>query len=192
MYEEFIGLTKEEAKIYNRTASSLTWNMRTHIADMLKGNTVLDVGCGNGIDSGKYKPANYTGVDISEPLISAAREYNPNYRYYISDASHLPFPDKFVDFAFAIGVFENLPSLDTARAILSEMMRVSRKGVVIGWYCEPTNEVTRIDKVIGHFGKECNFPKYNSSDFTRDILDKSMVYIEPFGGTYSVWKISKT
>lgn len=193
MFEEFTGLTPEEAKTYNRTESSLNWTMRSQIADLLQDGFILEVGCGNGIDSQKYYPEFYVGMDISPALIEAAKVYNPKHKFIVGNAAMMPFLDGTFDWAFCIGVFENLPSLEICRQVLREMLRVSKQGIVIGWYKAPhLLEPTEIKKVIGHFNKECSFPHLNENDFISGIFDIKQCnkwIWSPKG--YEIWRIKK-
>ena len=95
-------------------------------------NTLLDVCCGTGravkaaIDNG-YQA---TGVDISDELLSIGKKELgiPEKTLVQADATRLPFPDESFDIACILGALHHTAM---PRLIISEMIRVSRVGLVI-------------------------------------------------------------
>lgn len=91
------------------------------------GTKCLDVGCGSG---NSYAPglvargAEWTGVDVSENAVAAARASGLDARV-IEDAAELPFPDESFDLVVCIEVLEHLFSPDRAAA---EIWRVLKPG----------------------------------------------------------------
>jgi SAM-dependent methyltransferase len=91
--------------------------------------SLVDVGCGAGGFSAiwrSYSPAlRYTGVDISEGLVEAARSRHPEHEFLRADcAEGLPLVDGYADVAVALGWLHW--ERRYARA-LSELWRVSRR-----------------------------------------------------------------
>lgn len=102
-------------------------------ADLPVGATVLDLGCGAGMDSivaaRRVGPAGRViGVDFSEAMLARARAAKelanlPQLDFQQGDAEHLPLPSEAVDVALVNGIFNLNPK---RREILSELVRVLR------------------------------------------------------------------
>ena len=68
------------------------------------GNAVLDVGCGTGTILewiGKSKMIHGYGLDVSESMITVAREKNPDYSFVTGDSALLPYADESMDVIMA-------------------------------------------------------------------------------------------
>lgn len=104
-------------------------------ADIPVGATVLDLGCGAGLDSliaaqRVGSKGRVIGVDFSEAMLARARKAveevgidNVEYRH--ADAEKLPIEDGLTDVALVNGIFNLNPKRD---AIFRELVRVVRKG----------------------------------------------------------------
>jgi SAM-dependent methyltransferase len=71
-------------------------------------DSVLDVGCGAGGFADAWRACrtsiSYTGVDVSDPLIAAARRARPEYEFLQADcADGVPLPDAYADVVAAMG-----------------------------------------------------------------------------------------
>lgn len=85
-------------------------------------NTILDVGCGDGILPRKFIGyCGYTGVDLSETMIRRAKHKC----FRVADATHLPFEDNSFDAVVSIDALEHMSD---PLAALREMRRVMRTG----------------------------------------------------------------
>ena len=105
------------------------------IAPILAGETVLDIGCGTGMDlllaarrAGSTGRA--IGIDMTEAMrdrarASAAAAGLQNVEVHRADATALPFPDASVDVVISNGVLNLVPEKDKAFA---EIRRVLRPG----------------------------------------------------------------
>lgn len=75
-----------------------------------KGSSILDIGCGDGYGTQKLHKAGYnaTGVDLSEEMISLAREQAENkpVSFFQADINDLPFEGKSFDGIMCINVLE--------------------------------------------------------------------------------------
>lgn len=100
-----------------------------------KGATVLDLGCGAGLDSlivaRQVGPSGKViGIDFSEPMLTrayqAAREAGcDNVAFHQAEAEHLFLQDNSIDVALVNGIF----NLNLARELIfSELARVIRPG----------------------------------------------------------------
>jgi arsenite methyltransferase len=104
-------------------------------ADLPSGATVLDLGCGGGLDSliaaRRVGPmGRVLGVDFSHVMLARARDAAreagvSNLELYLADAEELPVEDHSVDVALVNGIF----NLNPARAtIFRELARVVKTG----------------------------------------------------------------
>jgi len=131
-------------------------------ARIRRGDSVLDVGCGFGLESLRLAPlvvpgGKVTGIDKSTAFVEEARvraaQANADIDFQVGDAEALPFKDNTFDVARAERVLVYLP--DPQRA-LREMRRVTRKD----------GTVTAIEPDLGT--EAINFP---DRQLARRILD---------------------
>ena len=91
---------------------------------------VLEVGAGVGRWAASFDPAKtrFTGVDISEGMVEAARRNFPWCRFdLLGEEPVLPYGDESFDLSFSVTVMHHNPT-PTKRALISEMWRVTRPG----------------------------------------------------------------
>ena len=92
-------------------------------------DSVLDVGCAAGGFAHIWRhwspDVDYTGVDVSEPLVEEARRLHPDCEFAVADcAEGLPFADARFDVVQALGWLHWEPRFDAA---LAEMWRVTAR-----------------------------------------------------------------
>jgi len=102
-------------------------------ADLPAGATVLDLGCGAGMDSiiaaRRVGPSGrIIGIDFSEAMLARARAAKevvdlPHLQFQQGDAECLPLADKSIDVAMVNGIFNLNPK---RKEIFSELARVLR------------------------------------------------------------------
>lgn len=143
--------------------------------------TVLDVGCAAGgfLDIWRsYNPRiAYTGVDVSEQLIEAARQLHPDARFLVGDcAAGLPLPDAAADVVAAIGWLHWEPRY--ARA-LRELWRLTRHALFFD-----VRLVGAGDDILGtqHIpGSATPYVAVAWQRFARQLLDLSPGAIRAYG-----------
>lgn len=125
---------------------------------------ILDIGCAKGrfVKRVVEKGAVVTGIDLSEQLISEARENVPHARFIVGSATDLPFKDEEFDCVYSIETFEHIP--DTEKGI-SEACRVLKK----------RGKIIVIDKHI--LGLNSNFLVPNF--IRKPILEKRNKWMYP-------------
>ena len=129
-----IGLTPEAARAYESNflpAIFSQWPpIMAEIADAAIGKDVLDVGCGTGVFTREAlnivgAAGSVTGADLSESMLSVAREICPKARFERCNVMDLPFADASFDAVVASFILMFVP--EPARGV-SEMIRVLRPG----------------------------------------------------------------
>jgi len=89
------------------------------------GETILDLGCGNGrlFQLFKHENVKYFGIDFSEKIIQQAREKYGDH-FQLGDMFSLPFSANYFDTIWSIAVFHHIPSRELRLKALREMKRV--------------------------------------------------------------------
>ncbi len=136
-FAESIGYPKELLdSIPSFTVDAFTGVSNVSIfADIPAGSTVLDLGCGAGLDTliaAKRVGAKgrVIGVDFSRSMIMRARqalaesEFN-NVEFYVAEAEKLPIEDSIIDIILVNGIFNLNPKRDE---VFHELARVVRQG----------------------------------------------------------------
>jgi SAM-dependent methyltransferase len=99
--------------------------------DGYRGRTVLEVGCGAGVDLARFAKggAQVTGVDLAASAIALARanfeQQGLQGRFEVADGEHLPFPDNSFDLVFAHGVVQYTAN---PQRLVAECHRVLKPG----------------------------------------------------------------
>ena len=118
------------------------------IIEEVNPKSVLDVGCGMGLDYEMYKSnksiIEYHGVDVCEGFIKSNKENHPEADFRVARAQELPFENNEFDLVTCRGVLEHL---DEPYKAISEIARVSKHDVVLIWFLIPgKKEKITLDK----------------------------------------------
>lgn len=123
------------ADAYDRFMGRYSVQLSAQLADFAevrRGQTVLDVGCGPGALTAelvrRLGPESVAAVDPSEPFVAAARVRHPGVDIVQASAEQLPFPDDAFDAALAQLVVH---FMSDPVAGLTEMARVTRRDGVV-------------------------------------------------------------
>lgn len=145
---------------YNAIAEKFS-GTRSYVSDdiislkkyIVRGDSVLDLGCGNGrltevTDGAK---ARYTGADISEKLIAIAKKKYPDHKFIVlSGDSTLPFNDGQFTKVLCLAVLHHIPSKDERLKFLSEVKRVLKPcglAVITVWHLRSKPDIRRQIKI---------------------------------------------
>src|SRR5215208_2178970 len=99
--------------------------------DGYRGRTVLEVGCGAGVDLARFAKggAQVTGVDLAASAIELARanfeQQGLQGRFEVGDGERLPFPDNSFDLVYAHGVVQYTAN---PQRLVNECRRVLKPG----------------------------------------------------------------
>lgn len=113
------------------------------------GRSILDVGSGGGIQylafqEFSHKPIYYVGVDIHPGMVAYARKTFPNVGFYEGDARALSYHDNQFEVVVIRHVVEHHPP-GCAESVLSEAVRVARRGVVVLFFKPPSQLRTGVN-----------------------------------------------
>lgn len=110
------------------------WDKRDNITlDYITGNTIVDVGCGEGITLGKiierFPDKDVRGLDSNPKNISICKSYN--LPVIQGNVNELPFDDKSVDTCVFMEVIEHLEHPDKALKELSRVLRPNGRLIIV-------------------------------------------------------------
>lgn len=165
MNSQLVAQTRD---VYNAIAKQFS-DTREYLWDDLKllskyvinGDSVLDVGCGNGRLLQLFNDTHitYTGLDQSEGLISVAKKKFPDASFVVGNMTELPFPDESFDAVYCIAAFHHLPNDELRIKTLQEMKRVLKSGgviVMMNWNLEATFAKNKIEEGKWKYGEDRN------------------------------------
>ena len=102
----------------------------TNLARSLHCTSVLEIGCGTGIDLRKFDDSfEIHGVDLNEHALEIARKSIPKAKFYKESITKLPFEDSSVDFVFTHKLLNYLDD-ETVDNGVSEMFRVAKRYIL--------------------------------------------------------------
>jgi SAM-dependent methyltransferase len=152
------------------------------LKDAISGsNTLLDFGCGTGRFARRINRSGmgYTGVDLSEGMIKAAKKHNPDFEenFYQIDGITLPFADNTFDVCITTYVLQHFLKTECTR-VFSEISRVvTPDGIFVSIeqasLCgkssdtvdQSASEADYIDK-LSFFGNDISLNRIRNSSFT--------------------------
>ena len=102
----------------------------TDLARSLHCSSVLEIGCGTGVDLRKFDDSfEIHGVDLNDHALELAKKNIPNGKFYKEDIVKLPFEDSSIDFVFTHKLLNYLDDGTLDKGI-SEMFRVAKRYIV--------------------------------------------------------------
>lgn len=138
-------IISQTRKVYNTIAPEFSgsrtgvWNdMKYMMRYAEDGDTVLDLGCGNGrlYQLLRKKQVGYIGVDQADQLIAYAKKQYPGQRFLVAEMQKTNLQDNVADVIFNVAAFHHLPSERTRIDALLEMKRLTKPGgliVLLNW-----------------------------------------------------------
>jgi len=157
---ELLDLNRDN---YNKIAEDFSAT-RAYIWDDIKvlldyvgeGDSVLDVGCGNGrlVEGLKEKNVKYLGIDFSEKLIAEARKKYPHHEFAVVDLAEFHSDQAKYDVVFCLSVLNHFPKDFQEKIILNIKSALKPGGCLLMinwnlWNIKSKKSVWRLPK----FGK---------------------------------------
>lgn len=144
---------KKLKNIYSKIAKSYAEesNVSEHIDEFLslltKGETILDAGCGSGIDANymSCKGFHVIGVDFSKEMIKIAKSTYPTIEFRLGDFNNLDFANSTFDGITLLYSVIHLPKKDI-KSILEKFYKIlKKKGIIYLALQSGKSEETYID-----------------------------------------------
>jgi len=126
------------------------WEIARKIISFDKDDVVLDIGCGTGIITKEIAKLvrKVVAIDISKEMIKNAPKAK-SIKYFVADATKLPFPDKSFDKIISFTVLQDIKDKDSA---LSEMKRVC-KGKILLTVQKRNKKIDEIKKLVSKYSR---------------------------------------
>jgi len=100
------------------------------LAVSLRCTSVLEIGCGTGIDLRLFPDTlDIHGIDLNDLALNMAKKENPSQNFKKSPITNLPFDDSSIDFIFTHKFLNCVNDEDLNKGV-SEIYRVARKYIV--------------------------------------------------------------
>lgn len=136
-------LRQQTIDTYNKSANELAEYFRgigsrtkdidlaIELAGSPKNPKILEIGCGDGRDAKEIvkRTSRYVGFDISEELIKLARQYVPNGKFEVADATAYKYPGN-LDIVFAFASLLHLDK-DEVRDVLQKIRQALKPGGIL-------------------------------------------------------------
>lgn len=138
-------------KKYRKFRYSLLWHIPALVPfQEVKGKNVLEIGCGNGADGVMFaiNGADYTGVDLTQTAVDAAREHfellGLKGTFQIENAEQLSFDDNTFDMIYSYGVLHHTYSPAKAVMEVYRVLKPDGKAVIMLYHKNSFNYYIRI------------------------------------------------
>lgn len=146
--------------------------------------SVLDYGCGPGIDAERYRPDQYTGIDASAPLVEEARRRHPAHQFECRHGRPLlDVRARGVQCVMFKGVIEHQANASDALWLIADAARMAVDHVFIAWHTPP-GETETIGRVTGASGREFYQSVFALADFEHVCRTVTTI------GVYELWEIT--
>ena len=173
-YDRYKHYDTERTNDYHNSLRRLELNI---LKKYVKGNIVLDVGCGTGLvmkelleDSKKIY-----GIDFSEGMLVKAKE--KNLIVSKADGTNLPFNDNSFDVVYSVRVLPHIPNVIK---VLREIKRVVKKdGLLILEFYSPYNLKFLTNSLRDFFFNRA-YIKYHTLKEIKLILPKGLEIVDIF------------
>ncbi len=111
--------------------SNIEFNLLVNLLQPKATKSLLDVGCGTGQFSKRFSDMGLqvTGLDNNLAMLDYAKTIDNKIDYIQANAEKLPFKDETFDYCSAV---TSLCFIQNPQQSLQEMVRVSKKGIILG------------------------------------------------------------
>ncbi len=129
---------------------------------------VLEIGCG----TGRLLRPHWFGIDISERMLSIAKNKNPHFNYKLCDGRTIPFEDSYFDCVYCVLVFQHIPFAGFVKYV-QEVTRVLKKG---GKFVFQIIEGKKEGEFSHHYDLESVKEVLEKNNFTITKIKKGLVH----------------
>lgn len=139
------------------------------VAEVKKGDKVLDIGCGIGAFTRRAKQitSEVWGVDISDAVIEANKREHKGIRYSQGYVGQLDMPEDYFDVVFAGEILEHL---DDPSVLIKEAYKFLRKGGKLV-LTTPLEEAIKSGEHVWFFTKEDVEKLFTDAGFSCEFVD---------------------
>lgn len=116
----------EIGKEFSASRQYIWPDLKPFLNEVKPNSTILDVGCGNGrLLLGLPKNIKYTGIDISNQLLSEAQKAHPNHKFIEADITHDQVWEQLpqYDYIYSIAVLHHLPTKKDQLFVLNQIKK---------------------------------------------------------------------
>jgi len=113
-----------------RVRQKIWMEEKSLIKNIKNGDTVLDLGCGQGriVPLLKNKKVNYLGLDNCSVLLKNAQDRHPDYKFIRQDLVNLDLPKKSFDVILLIATLHQIPSNKLRKKVLKDVYKLLKPG----------------------------------------------------------------
>ncbi len=153
------------------------------------GETILDLGCGNGrfikflepLSKKKKESYHYIGIDNSPSLLQLARKNHPSSTFIHGNQLNIPLKNETIDTLANIRAFHHIPSKKLQLKALQEMKRVLKKdGTLIITVWNLYQNKYKKERMASKWRSLMSFGRYNSQDLLIPWANKGNRYYYAF------------
>lgn len=134
------------------------WDARPILKDIIKNDTIIEMGCGYGRLVKAFTPEQYTGYDINPHAVEEAKRKNPQYSFYTYHiGDELPESDWIMFYTVLLHIndedikdYLKVVTKNTKKVLISEILGRARWGNV--WNYAFNRDLKHYDEIFEELG----------------------------------------
>ena len=153
-------------------------NALLSVVDLYDGDSVLDIGCGNGTllyRLSNIKSITGFGVDISPQMIETAKAYYPGFKFAVSDCENIPLDNDSMDIIVVCAAYHHFPNTN---AFALEAKRLLKQGgsIYIAEFRLPS-VIRYVANIFLPLSKDGDVKLYSSKEIVDTFSDLGFYHI---------------
>lgn len=171
------------ASKYNELYNNIYYinELNTFINLLNNNDSVLDVGCGNGLVSDylEQKGMKVTAIDTSQNMLDICKKRNDNIDYYEMDVRNLNFDDSTFNAIFCYAVLIHIDKLETFNVLEKFYKLLEQNGILfinVMEEKEPNENITVVESLDNQY--KTWFQYYNKEELTNILKEIGFSIIE--------------